>query len=206
MKPAFWFIPVILVALGRQIGRRPRPFTVSELLVWAPDLQSAPIGRRACQIMQQRGLLAQAPDQVPSGVRRPTNPQTWQLTPEGVEACRAAKQEAGMRARVAAIKVTKAQRPVSNTLYGRVWALLRIRQNLTVEDAVSVLADAGEETNSMQRKVSRYLRGWAASYPQAIQVSAKRFNGFLRYVMVQDIGATPPPAKPTPEPAQEGRA
>lgn len=204
MKPAFWFIPLVLVALGRQIGRRPRPFSVHELMEWVPDLQSAPIARRACQVMQQRGLFAQAPDQAPPGMRRPANPQTWQLTPDGIEACRAAKQEEGMRARVASTKATKAQRPATSTLYGRLWALLRIRQSLTAGDAVAVLADAGDNTRAMQGTVSRYLSGWAAGYPHAVQVSAKRIQGFLRYVLVQDLGATPPPVKP--ESAQEASA
>ncbi len=206
MKGAFWFMPLILVALGRQIGRSPRPFTATELLAWVPELESAPMARRACSVMQMRGMFMPAPDVAPPGMRRPTNPQTWQLTPVGVEACRAAKQEAAMAARAAKMREHYQQRPISSTLYGRLWNLLRVRQALTSEDAVGVLADAGDDTRSVQASIARYLHGWAKARPDAIQVSAKRVNGFFRYVLVQDIGARPPHALAKAEADQEASA
>lgn len=195
MKPAFWFIPLILVALDRQIGRTPRPFTTMEALAWVPELETARTARTACRVMYLRGLFMRTPDVVPPGMRRPANPHTWQLSPKGLEACRAARQEAVAASRSAKAKERHQQRPVSSTLYGRLWNLLRMRQSLTSEDAVGVLADAGEDTRAIQESIKRYLHGWAKARPDAVQISARRINGYLRYVLVQDIGAIPPPAK-----------
>lgn len=194
MKPAFWFIPVVLLTLGRQFTRRARPFTENELLAWAPDLGVLKTVRTACQTLQRSGLLERAPDVVPVGMRRPTNPKTWQLTPDGFEACRSAVQEAAKQARIAACKV-RCRQQIGSTLYGRLWNLLRNRKQLTAEEAVTTLADAGNDTSSLQNSVSRYLRCWQTAFPEHIQVSAKRVNGFKRYVVVRDPGPTPPPAK-----------
>ena len=195
MKPAFWFIPLILLALGRQFARRTRPFTEGELLAWAPDLGAPKTVRTACQALQRSGLLERAPDVAPKGKRRPTNPHTWRLTADGFEACRTAVQEAGTQSRVAALKASNKAR-VSSTLYGRLWNLLRNRRQLTAEEAVTTLADAGEDTTSLQSSVARYLRGWKVALPGHIQVSARRVNGFKRFVVVKDLPPTPPPAKP----------
>lgn len=195
MKPAFWFIPVVLLALGRQFPRQDRAFTVTELLTWAPELGAPKTVRSACQTLQRNGLLERAPDAVPTGLRKPTNPQTWRLTEDGRIACRSAVQEAGRLTRIASLKATKKRR-IGSTLYGRLWNLLRNRQQLTAEEAVATLADAGDDTTSLQGSVSRYLLGWQTSLPEHIQVSARRVNGFKRYVLVKDFGPTPPPAKP----------
>ena len=200
MKPAFWFIPVVLLALGRQFVRRARPFTESELLAWAPDLGVLKTVRTACQTLQRSGLLERAPDVVPAGMRRPANPQTWRLTADGEEACRSAAQEAAKQARIAACK-ERCRKQIGSTLYGRLWNLLRNRKQLTAEEAVTTLADAGNDTSSLQNSIARYLRCWHTTYPDHIQVSTKRINGFKRYVVVRDPGPTPPPAKPTPQEA-----
>ncbi len=205
MKGAFWFMPLVLVALGRQIGRCPRRFTLRELLAWVPELETASVARTACRVMHARGLLTRAPDEVQAGARRPANPQTWQLTPEGIEASRAAKQEAGRAARAAKAQERYRQRPASSSLYGRLWRLLRMRQSLTSEDAVGVLLDAGANTRSAHASIARYLHGWAKARPDAIQVSARRVNGFLRYVLVQDIGDRPPHARALAQTAREVR-
>src|SRR6218665_784473 len=134
MKPAFWFIPLVLLALGRQFQRGDRPFTVAELLAWAPDLAAPKTVRSACETLQRKGLLERAPDIAPAGQRGPTNPQTWRLTDEGRLACRTAVQEAGRQARIATLKTTHKQRNGS-TLYGRLWNLLRNRKQLTPEEA-----------------------------------------------------------------------
>lgn len=200
MKPAFWFIPVVLLTLGRQFARRARPFTESELLGWASDLGVLKTVRTACQTLQRSGLLERAPDVVPAGMRRPANPHTWRLTPDGMEACRSAVQEAAKQARISACK-ERCRQQIGSTLYGRLWNLLRNCKQLTAEEAVATLADAGNDTVSLQNSVSRYLRCWQAMYPDHIQASAKRINGFKRYVVVRDPGPTPPPAKPASQEA-----
>lgn len=87
MKPAFWFIPVVLLALGRQFPRQDRAFTVAELLSWAPELGAPKTVRSACQTLQRNGLLERAPDALPTGLRKPTNPQTWRLTADAWACC-----------------------------------------------------------------------------------------------------------------------
>ncbi len=195
MKPAFWFVPVVLLALGRQFSRREHPFTIDQLLSWAPELGKSGAARCACKTLARSGLLVRAPDApLPDAGRRPSNPSTWRLTANGIQACRAAVQEAGKQARIATLKATNRKR-IGSTLYGRLWNLLRNRKHLTAEEAVATLADAGDETQRLLRSASGYLSAWQLAFPEHIQVSARRVNGFKRYVVVQDPGPTPPPAR-----------
>lgn len=192
MKPAGWFIPMAMIGLARQMGQKPHPFTSTDLFVWLPELGTSKVARLACIMLKQRGVLAQAPHAVPDGFRRPTNPQTWQLTESGLEICRATLQAATRKANAEQLVAHNRRQPKGHTLRYRLWSLLRIRTALTSEDAVSVLADAGEETRTLQSRISRQLRAWSVAYPDAVQLSAKRIGGHLRYVLVQDLGATPP--------------
>lgn len=195
MKPAGWFIPVVMIGLARQMGRDPKPFTSSELYGWLPELGSSRVARLACTMLKQRGVLAQAPHAVPDGMRRPANPQTWQLTEDGLEICRATLQAAVRKANGEALAARNRQQPKGHTLRHRLWALLRIRTALTSEDALAVLADAGQDTSTLQRRISKQLREWSIVCPNAVQISAKRVDGRIRYVLVQDLGATPPEAQ-----------
>lgn len=192
MKPTGWFIPVTMIGLARQMGRNPRPFTSTELHGWLPELGSSKVARLACAMLKQRGVLAQAPHAVPDGMRRPTNPQTFQLTENGLQICRETMQAAARKANAEALQAHNERQPKGHTLRYRLWSLLRIRTTLTSEDAVSVLADAGQETCTLQRRISRQLRTWSIDYPNAVQLSTKRVEGRLRYVLVQDLGPTPP--------------
>lgn len=192
MKPAFWFVPLVLVGLGKQFSSAsPRPFTSVELQGWIPALGSPTTARLACKTLQQRGLLESAPHAVRPGARKPNNPQTWQLTATGREACRTAIQAQARQVRVDAL-IERNKQPRPSTLYSRLWNLLRIRAALTAEEAISVLVDAGGNAESLQSTASRYMRYWSRVRPDAVQISARRVNGFFRYVLVKDIGATPP--------------
>lgn len=192
MKPAGWFIPVAMIGLARQMGRKPQPFTSSDLFGWLPELGSSKTARLACTMLKQRGVLTQAPHAVPDGYRRPTNPQTWQLTENGLEICRATQQAAARKANAETLVAHNRRQPKGHTLRYRLWSLFRIRTALTSADAVSVLADAGEDTTTLQTRISRHLREWNAAYPDAVQISAKRIDGHLRYVLCVDLGPTPP--------------
>lgn len=192
MRPPIWFVPVVLLALGRKFRNKPRPFTVAELLAWAPDLRKGGTVRFACQTLQRSGLLERAPDVAPAGSRRPAHPSTWCLTTDGLAACRAAVQEAAQQARSATVRANNRQH-IGSTLYGRLWNLLRNRKHLTSDEAVATLVDAGAATRRMQVRIAGYLSAWHAAFPEHIQLSARRVNGFKRYVVVKDPGPTPPP-------------
>ena len=193
MTKGFWFMPIALAVLGRVRCRHPRPFTASELLEWAPELRTQRTARMACEAMQRGGLLTGEPAATAPDVRRPTNPVfLWSLTPDGVTACKAAQQEQASQARSVATKEHNAQRAHPGALRNRAWALLRIRQALTAQEAAGVLADAGDDVGGMERVLGKYLLQWEQARPDAIQVSARRINRFKRYVLVKDIGNLPP--------------
>ncbi|MDD2711391.1 MAG: hypothetical protein PHU77_00585 [Simplicispira sp.] len=192
MKPAFWFMPVAMVTLARHLSRTPRAFTASELLAWAPELGKPSTTRYACLTLQHRGILQIAPSVAPSGGRKPTNPQTWQLTPDGMLACKAALHETAKLSRSATLKARNLERALAGTLYLRLWSLLRIRKALTAPEAVGLLADAGDDMAAKLRSVRNYLHRWYRARPDAIQISARRVDSYQRYVLVQDIGPMPP--------------
>ena len=207
MKPAGWFIPLTMIGLARQMGRKPQPFTSSDLFGWLPELGSSKTARLACTMLKQRGVLAQAPHAVPDGYRRPTNPQTWQLTENGLEICRATMHAAARKANADTLVAHNRRQPKGHTLRYRLWSLLRIRTALTSADAVSVLADAGDDTRTLQTRISRHLREWNIAFPDAVQLSAKRIDGHLRYVLCVDLGPTPPDASAAQAAAKaEGKA
>lgn len=177
MRSASWSIPLVLVGIARQMEHGARTFTHTELQGWVPELDDAGSAALACMALQQRGLLS------PSVAE---TARAWVLTDEGREACRSAMQASA-----------GAQRPAIDVLARRLWRLLRMRTALTAEQAVSVLADAGDNTHSLQASISRHLRRWAKLRPDTVQIGARRVNGCLRYVLVKDIGATPPKAQAT---------
>lgn len=193
MTKGFWFMPIVLAVLGRVRCRYPRPFTAAELLEWAPELGTQRTARMACENMQRGGLLTVEPTPTAADVRKPTNPVLqWTLTAEGIAACKAAQHEQASLARSESNKVHNALRKHAGALRRRAWALLRIRQALTPDEAASVLADAGDDVDRMQIMLSKYLAQWAKARPDAVQVSARKVNRCKRYVLVKDIGAEPP--------------
>ena len=190
MAARLWFIPLALVALARNMGKRPRPFTAAQLLAWEPALKRTPTVMTALRLLRHAGLLRHPPAPVAVDNRNPT---LWQLTPAGAEAARAAMLQAASQARAATITKIN-QRPRPGTLGPRLWSLLRIRQTLTSDEAAGVLADAGDDVVALQRNVNKYLRQWHKARPDAVQISAKRVGACLRFVLVKDIGPTPPKA------------
>lgn len=193
MTKGFWFMPVALAELGRVRCRYPRPFTARELLEWAPELRTPRTARMACEAMQRGGFLTVAPIPATPNVHRPKNPVLlWSLTPDGMVACKVAMQEQASQARSVSVSKHNAQRAYPSALRNRAWALLRIRQSLTAQEAAGVLADAGDDVGGMERVLGKYLLQWEQARPDAIQVSARRVNRFKRYVLVKDIGNLPP--------------
>ncbi|MBV8249107.1 MAG: hypothetical protein JO200_11730 [Comamonas sp.] len=185
MKPFGWFMPATLIALGRYTAHAVQPFTAAELQKIVTELSEGKDARAACKLLEQRKLAC------PSTAR----PRAWVLTPAGIEVCKAALHSSLVerKGKPAAMRPNKAAPlTVSEQLCPRLWNLLRIRTVLTSVDAVSVLANAGENTVYLQAVIGRLLRAWSQARPDAVEVGRKRVNGALRYVLKLDIGPQPP--------------
>lgn len=181
-------IEAVLIVLGRKVRLRNLPyFNAGDLMRWIPELATQDVADQVIAALHQLGYAEKF-----------TSPGTWLLNTKGLEASRQARTQAAGKARGATLAVNNKQRDTSGSLHRRLWNLFRIRKTITTEDATSLLADAGEDTNSIQESIRTYLRHWRQSRPDAVQVSSKRINGFVRYVLVKDIGATPPPQESLP--------
>lgn len=185
MKPFGWFMPVTLIGLGRFTAHVSQPFTASDLQKIVPELVERRNARLACQLLTQRKLA------IPSTTKR----YAWELTSVGLETCKAALNASLFegKGKPAVIKTNRVSPPtVAEKLAPRLWNLLRIRTVLTSVAAVEVLANAGENTVYLQAVITRLLRDWSQAQPDALEISKKRINGSLRYVLKLDIGPQPP--------------
>ena len=184
-----------LIVLGRKVRLRNLPyFNAHDLMRWVPELATQDAADHVIVALSQLGYAEKF-----------TSPGMWLLNTEGIEASRAARAQAAGKARGATLTNNNKKRDTGGSLHRRLWNLLRIRKALTTEDATSLLADAGEDTRSIQESIRKYLRHWRQSRPDVVQVSAKRINGFVRYVLVKDIGATPPPQDNIPAHVRRAR-
>ena len=175
------YTSAVLVALGRHIAPKPRPFTAAQLVQWNTDeLADIDKVRQTFQALAAAGLLER--------IKRPR----WQLTAAGLVAANEAKQSAASRGRAANLRKIRCEQPRPNGLPVRLWALLRIRRALTSDEAACVLADAGDDIAAMRKGVARLLRAWQLLLPHAIQISSKRMGGFQRYVLVAELDQHPP--------------
>lgn len=184
-----------LIVLGRKVRLRNLPyFSADDLMRWVPELETQDAADQVTADLHQLGYA-----------ERFTPPGRWLLNTKGIEASRAARAQAAGKARGATVTSNNKRRNTGGSLHRRLWNLLRIRKAITTEDATSLLADAGEDTCSIQESIRRYLRHWRQSRPDVVQISSKRINGFVRYVLVKDIGATPPPQGGTPAHVRRAR-
>ncbi|WP_057092532.1 hypothetical protein KV708_15765 [Comamonas thiooxydans] len=182
VKPYGWFMPATLIALGRYTAHAVQPFTVAELQKIVPELAEGKDARRACKLLEQRRLAAPCP----------TQRLAWELTPAGVQTCKAALYASLAEGKCKPAMIRPNKLTVADQISARLWNLLRIRNVLTSVDAVSVLANAGDNTVYLQAVIGRLLRAWSEACPDAVEVSKKRVNGALRYVLKRDIGPQAP--------------
>ncbi len=205
--PQYWFIVEALLALAAHPKAAAKAFTRAELRSWSQRLKERPTGvQQALDHLQRCGMvrrLAGAPSD------QPLKPGTWRyrLTPEGAAAARAAADTHRHATLSAAGKKGNQARARSKTSYSaRVWALLRMRRTLSAPEAAAVLTDVGDDVRKAANAASQYLRRWADSHPEAIQVSKQRgANGAHRYVLIKDLGPVAPIATP-PNKARGGAA
>lgn len=185
-----WFLPGVLRALGEHVQHVSQPWTTVDLLRWAPELVRPVTDKLACELLVREGLLCQLPGSK-NCMRRPQNVLTFQTTAEGWAACQGAVARVREQTKLDRRRAQR-DREVTRTLYGRLWTLLRNRQLLTASEAAETLTDAGDDVRTVQARAAEYLGQWRRQLPEHIQVSSKRVNGFLRYVVVRDPGPVPP--------------
>ncbi|RMX18988.1 hypothetical protein EBQ34_01135 [Vandammella animalimorsus] len=179
-----WYTGVALAALAH---RAPPSglFDEAQLVQWAQADAvefGAGLAHQALRAMQRRGYA------LPQSARRSNGKifnQRWRLTPAG--------REAGLAAHAALHHGA----PDPHALATRLWGLLRIRRRLTTDEAASTLVDAGDGAAYTRQKkaIGALLRAWAKHAPDVVTVAAKREGAHLRYVLLRDLGAWPPPSR-----------
>jgi hypothetical protein len=166
-----------LVTLAPAAGNR---FTMPQL---AAALADVPAVRRQRGITKLLGLrFITYRRQLVDGV----STCVYIVTPDGAAAIAAAGQGAMLMP-----GAHQAKQPAKGTLRHRLWALIRIRKVLDAEEAVKLLADAGDPAYiSKRNKANECLRRWAQA--GALQLSAKVGpKGQKRYVLLTDSPEVP---------------
>jgi hypothetical protein len=193
-----WVTASALKALAAQRKRAGEEFTAGELALWTrseltPD-QRVHASTRLCGLGFVRHhaeiILGERVD-------------VYTITDDGAAAIQAAAQG---EVRKSGPKDTRAPNPVRpDDLSSRLWTLLRMRKVLDTDAAARTLCDAGDDFERMRATVGKTLRRWEMAVPDAVQASQRRVpvagqskmsNGAKRYVLVKDLGPTPPRWRP----------
>ncbi|MGP3505816.1 hypothetical protein FRC97_19155 [Paracidovorax citrulli] len=200
-----WLCRDALVALGQHLARRPRAFTVAELVELTPTLETK-TGHRACQLLQTAGMIQPAPPAAGDtrANQNPSRPAAWELTAAGREAARAAHLEATSKKRAETMAAIN-RRPRTDALPARLWTVLRARTTLTADEAAGVLGDAGADLRPLKKAIGKLLSAWHAVAPDLVKVGARRVGRAYQYVLVGSAGRFPPEVH-TPEAAERIRA
>lgn len=188
-RPA-WHILAALVALGqhRSNGDAHVPFSEADLARWVPAYPRASYARMAIDRLVLREEAERLEEKtVRMSCARPVL--YWRLTVTGAATARAAY--IADRALNPAAHGALPAVPV-DPLAQRLWSLLRIRHALTADEAAASLTDAGEDIAAARTQFGAVLLAWSRRFPGELQVSKKRVNGFKRYVLLVDLGSTPP--------------
>ena len=175
-----------LAGIGRQRkGTTPWRWTMAEVRQWcgfAKDREA----RLSVEWLVEAGLAEPVAADGPPV--RFTAPQ-WQLTRPGMEAAADAVRQA---AQLRAAERRRAKGDTPTEFSTRLWSLLRIRTVLTANQAASILVDADSNVGKAERSASQHLQRWHRLAPHAVAESAQRVEGQKRYVLVKDLGPTPP--------------
>lgn len=177
-----WFIGATLRGLAHHVQSVKTTFTALDVAGWDDALSGQPgKARMAFEVMARHGMLEKA--ELPAGALGKVEPR-YHLTAKGLGTCRAV------------LQAQPGNAPDPDALSNRLWALLRSRRTLTSDEAASTLIDAGSrDYRNARNLIGGYLRAWARLLPDAVQISARRVDGCLRYVLVNDGGVHPPPTK-----------
>lgn len=183
-----------LVAFGRQLAKATTGFTHADFCSWCSRIGAdSKAGHEALERLKSLGMVQRLPVPRRKGQPAPTQ-WVYALTSPGIEAARAAVAETQQALR-AEVRPTAAARSTVTPFAARLWALLRARRVLSAVEAVNVLLDACDEAtfNRARAQAARWLLTWSRHHPEHVQVSQCRRGGALLYVLVQDLGVTPPP-------------
>lgn len=178
-----WYVGCALRALGCNVLTTARTFTAGDLVAWSQEFAPTPgMAKTALQRLCNHEMAEPLREFCgATGIER------WHLTTKGLATCRAAAQAQPGAA------------PDPNALSTKLWNLLRGRRILTAQEAVEVLADAGDgKAARMHRSITEYLRVWAIVAPDVVKVSAKRATDrkrCKRYAIDAKAGIYPPPVK-----------
>jgi hypothetical protein len=177
-----WFIGAALRAIAHHVTSTKTTFTARDVASWDEALTGQPgKARMAFDVMTRHGMLLKA--ECPESSIAKVEPR-YALTAKGLGTCRS-------------VQHAKADRlPNPDALSNRLWSLLRSRRTITSDEAASTLIDAGSrDYRKAQSQIGGYLRAWSRLVPDTVQISAKRVDGCIRYVLVSDGGVHPPPTK-----------
>ncbi|MFE1573758.1 hypothetical protein ACFIQG_18350 [Comamonas odontotermitis] len=181
--PIAWYVVPALAALARNVRSTNVSINAAQLSAWTEDDHIAfPPGtaEMALSALQRMGWCA-----ITSGrCRAKTAVNDYQVTAQGMHAAQAA-----LRC------MPDGPTPDVHELATRVWNLLRIRRRLTAEEAAETLVDADGEFAAKKKRIGALLAAWAKFAPKAVAVAQKREAGHIRYVLVNDLGRWPPPAR-----------
>lgn len=179
-----WPTSVVLRALVQLAPKAGDKFTLPALAATTPVLRAV---RRQRAITKLLGLGYISYRRV---LVDGANQSVYTVTADGAAAIAAAGQGAML---MPGAHQPKAAAP--GTLRARLWALVRIRKVLGAEEAVQLLADAGDPAYiSKRNKANECLRRWHQA--GVLQVSGQVGpKGQKRYVLVADPGPAVPPFK-----------
>jgi hypothetical protein len=188
-----WYVAVALVALGRhRDGDTKTPFCAADLTRWAPEFAKRSSPALAITILLRHRYVEEVDVKVKSPCLQPVV--SWRMTPEGLQAAKAAAQVAQSERAGAFIEKAPSIVTPPDPFAARLWSLLHIRGALTADEASCVLVDAGDEVAGVRKRCGALLLAWSRRFPDTLQVSARRVEGQKRYVLLGDLGKQPPTA------------
>jgi hypothetical protein len=187
--PQCWYITEAFLVLGKNAKNTGVTFTKADLIGWSSNFPGRKIGAQMALDQFLKLGMARLVGDTP--VRK--KQRVYALTAEGIAAAKAACDARWQAGRALGGKNSNQTRErLRDTFVRKLWALFRMRQSLTGQDAAATLVDAGGDVKSATRTAAQYLRHWSLVHPEAIQVSAKKVGHANRFVLTKDLGPEPP--------------
>jgi len=201
LAPA-WYLGEALQAFARNLKEAKTGFTRGDLNRWSERIATEGASSQApLNHLKMLGMITRVA--TPAGKPRlPQGVHYFALTTVGEEAAKAAVVQANHDARASSARAVGTQN-AGSPFAARLWALLRARRVLCAVEAANVLLDVCDEATFERGRVlaGRWLLTWSRNHPEHVQLSKGRIEGALRYVLVQDLGVSPPQARLRPPPS-----
>jgi hypothetical protein len=185
----YWYITEAFLVLGKNAKDSSVTFSKADLIRWSSNFPGRKIGAQMALDQFLKVGMARLVGDTP--VRK--KQRLYALTPEGIAAAKAACEARWNAGRSLGGKHSNQTRErLTDTFVRKLWALFRMRQSLTGQEAAATLVDAGGDVTTATRTAFQYLRNWSLVHPEAIQVSKKRVGRAYRFVLTKDLGPEPP--------------